>query len=113
MPQIINKKSRIFYSGLFRLLKWRKVKLNAWTNGETRIYLMQEKELTKEPSLGVHHICFQVPDRNTVDKVAKWLYKNNAIITNGPTEMKEYMKGYYTVDFHDPDGFTLEVVSTH
>jgi glyoxylase I family protein len=59
--------------------------------------------------VGIHHLCFGAPDRDTVDERAAWLRDRGAEIESGPEEY-EYTPGYYAVFFHDPDGIKLEIV---
>jgi catechol 2,3-dioxygenase-like lactoylglutathione lyase family enzyme len=60
-------------------------------------------------AVGIHHLCFGAPDRETVDERARWLRERGAEIESGPAEY-EYEPGYYAVFLHDPDGIKLEIV---
>lgn len=79
--------------------------------GTNEIYFEEKKNLNRENTLGVRHICFQANSRQMVEAVAAYLKKVNARIIRGPQEMN-YTKGYYTIDFYDPDGYVLEVAFT-
>ena len=59
--------------------------------------------------LGLHHLAFAAPNRETVDAIARWLDANGHEIESGPKE-HDYGPGYYAVFFFDPDGIKLEVV---
>ena len=60
-------------------------------------------------TLGLHHLAFEAPDREAVDKAAQWLNDHGAQIEGGPGE-RHYTPGYYAVFFYDPDGIKLEIV---
>ena len=60
-------------------------------------------------AVGVHHVAFGVPSRETVDERAAWLRERGAEIESGPEEY-DYILGYYAVFFYDPDGIKLEIV---
>lgn len=61
-------------------------------------------------SPGIHHICFQVPDRQSVDEAFTAL-QSLAIEASSPQEYPEYNDDYYALFFTDPDGIRLEVVA--
>lgn len=106
------RKSKFFYKNLFELIGWKNIDPEGWSNGSLEIYLREEKSTSRILSLGVHHICFQATSKAQVDKLAKWLKTQKVKIFNGPIEMRDYTKGYYTVDFYDPDGLILEFAYT-
>ena len=58
---------------------------------------------------GIHHISFQVDDRNTVNEVFEAVKKVGARILDEPKEYPNYSEGYFAVFFLDPDGVKLEV----
>ena len=60
-------------------------------------------------AVGIHHLCFGAPDRETVEERAAWLRGRGAEIESGPAEYT-YTHGYYAVFFRDPDGIKLEIV---
>ena len=59
---------------------------------------------------GLHHLCFQVPDRAAVDEVAGQL-RAWGIAATPPQLYPEYNDDYYATFFPDPDGLRLEVVA--
>ena len=59
---------------------------------------------------GIHHISFQVKDRDTVNAVFEAVKKLRAHILDEPREYPNYSEGYFAVFFLDPDGVNLEVV---
>lgn len=61
-------------------------------------------------SPGVHHICFQVTERKSVDDAFKILL-NLGIEASSPQEYPEYSDDYYATFFTDPDGIRLEIVA--
>ena len=56
---------------------------------------------------GLHHICFRMKDRVSVDELHEWLVGEGATIVHPPQE-DGYAPGYYSVLFEDPDGIRLE-----
>lgn len=113
------KKSLDFYSKLFFLIGWQKVDGNGFKCGGTKIYLKESTGAKRDTNyeqrdlLGVRHVCFEVNDKETVDTVGKFLIEKNTKMIRGPLEVFDEWTpngGYYTVDFHDPDGYILEVV---
>ncbi|PGZ97457.1 hypothetical protein COE51_14270 [Bacillus pseudomycoides] len=97
-----------FYRQLFSIICWTQLNETAFSTGKTELYF---KEIGAElvHTLGPRHICYQAMNRSVVDEVAHFLHNVRAKIIRGPIEMKEYSEGYYTVDFHDPNGYILEV----
>lgn len=59
---------------------------------------------------GLHHFCFQVPDRAAVDRAAQELRALGIEVTE-PALHPEYHPEYYAIFFSDPDGLRLEVVA--
>lgn len=104
-------KSVRFYGGLFEIIGWKQVSENGFKAGGTKIYFKENHGVTMQKSLGPDHICFEAESREMVDRVGEYLKAQNAEIIQGPLELRgqKYSPGYYTVDFHDPDGYTLEV----
>lgn len=99
------------YTPLFAAVGWRKLSDTEFSFGSTVFYFV-EKPVARSDSAGPRHICFQAGSRETVEEVAKLLRKHHADILRGPIEMPDYSKGYYTVDFRDPDGYVIEVAHT-
>src|SRR4051794_28565219 len=60
-------------------------------------------------SLGLHHLAFAAPLRETVDRIAHWAQERGAEIESGPREY-DYTPGYYALFLYDPDGIKLEIV---
>jgi glyoxylase I family protein len=61
-------------------------------------------------TVGLHHLCFDVPSREVVDARAHWLREQGVRIESGPAEY-DYTPGYYAVFFYDPDGIKPSVIS--
>lgn len=59
---------------------------------------------------GLHHLCFQVPDRAAVDEVHATLTQWG-VEASAPRVWGEYNDDYYATFFSDPDGLRLEVVA--
>jgi glyoxylase I family protein len=115
-----------FYRGLLVPLGWTGVNEVRGERGETIHYLSQEGPgvaalgLRQRPddaprhafnryAVGLHHICFDAPSHDAVDKRAEWLDSNDAEIESRPATY-DYNPGYYAVFFYDPDGIKLEIV---
>jgi glyoxylase I family protein len=59
---------------------------------------------------GLHHVCFQVPNRDAVDEAHQELI-GLGIPATEPREYPEYNDDYYATFFSDPDGIRLEFVA--
>ncbi|HEY6560977.1 MAG TPA: VOC family protein [Polyangiaceae bacterium] len=57
---------------------------------------------------GLHHVCFRARSREDVDSVHELVQKLGGRIVHEPRE-EEWVPGYYSVLFEDPDGIRLEV----
>ncbi|OGG39046.1 hypothetical protein A2127_02605 [Candidatus Jorgensenbacteria bacterium GWC1_48_12] len=99
-----------FYEGIFRLLGWGQVESNAFSNGETKIYFI-EQAVKSGKTVGPRHICFLAASQNIVDEVAELLSEIQADIIRGPLESRYKDRSSYTVDFRDPDGYVIEVAT--
>jgi catechol 2,3-dioxygenase-like lactoylglutathione lyase family enzyme len=114
-----------FYRGLLEPIGWIDLRQAGGEQGETIHYLSVEGPglaalgLRERPSdansvtydrnsVGLHHVCFDVPSREIVDERAQWLRANGARIESDPAEYG-YTPGYYAVYFYDPDGIKLEL----
>ena len=108
-----------FYTKLFSMIGWNKVDVTGFKCEGTKIYLKEsigkkrDTNYEQRDLLGARHICFEVNDTETVNKVGKFLVEEKVKIIRGPLDVFDDWTpngGYYTVDFHDPDGYILEVV---
>jgi catechol 2,3-dioxygenase-like lactoylglutathione lyase family enzyme len=113
------KKSKKFYSLLFKKIGW-KIAFDedwgaAWTLKKIMIIVVQtEKKYIKagyhRKRPGLNHVCFNAKSKKEVDKFHKFLIDNKIpILYGGPKEYPEYEKGYYAVYFEDPDRVKLEI----
>ena len=59
---------------------------------------------------GLHHLCFQVANRDVVDKIAGGLQKLSIEVSE-PRIYPDYGVDYYAIYFKDPDNIELEVVN--
>lgn len=119
-----------FYRGLLGPLGWTDLEEEPGERGETIHYLsvsgrgaaalgLREKQSDAHPTpydryaVGVHHVCFDAPDREAVDERGRWLAEHaaehGAEVESGPREY-DYTPGYYAVFCHDPDGIKLEIL---
>lgn len=112
--------SESFYDGVMKLLGFRKsVRL---IERERHVsYFNRVLEYTLRPahdgrytdpySVGsVHHLCFQVRDRASVDEAQRRL-RELGIETSVPSLYPDRRPDYYATYFKDPDGLRLEIVS--
>ena len=115
-----------FYKGLLEPLGYHRTSEIVGERGERVVYLSRgpdhggsvsvrerQSHLRETPydryDLGLHHIAFNAPDRETVDERARWAAANGVTIESEPQEY-DYSPGYYAVFLHDPDGLKLEIV---
>jgi glyoxylase I family protein len=59
---------------------------------------------------GLHHLCFQAPDRDSVDEAHAALISLRVSAT-APRLYPEYADDYYATFFDDPDGIRHEIVA--
>jgi glyoxylase I family protein len=59
--------------------------------------------------IGIHHVAFQAPSRETVDERLRWVRDHGLEVESDPKEY-DYRLGYYAGFFYDPDGIKLEIV---
>ena len=104
------KHSMKFYKGIFKIIGWECIDKNAFNNGETKIYFI-EQNVKRQKTIGPHHICFLANSRKMVDSVGQFLVKNNCDIIRGPLESHYKNRSSYTVDSRDPDGYIIEVAT--
>jgi catechol 2,3-dioxygenase-like lactoylglutathione lyase family enzyme len=57
---------------------------------------------------GLHHVCFRARSREDVDRVHEVARELGARVVHAP-EQSDWVPGYYSVLFEDPDGIRLEV----
>ncbi len=103
-------RSMRFYERIFGLIGWEKIESNAFSNGEIKMYFV-EQNVKSEKTAGPRHICFLARSRKIVDEVAKLLLETQADIIRGPLESQYKDRSSYTVDFRDPDGYIIEVAT--
>ncbi|MFA5838577.1 MAG: VOC family protein [Candidatus Paceibacterota bacterium] len=99
-----------FYEDIFGLIGWEKIEANAFSNGETKIYFIQQ-HVKSEKTVGPRHLCFLANSQRVVDEVANFLLKVKADIIRGPVKSKYNGNESYTIDFRDPDGYIIEVAT--
>jgi catechol 2,3-dioxygenase-like lactoylglutathione lyase family enzyme len=59
--------------------------------------------------VGLCEIAFEADSRAQIDDLAKQIPANGGTVTDPPKEY-DYLPGYYSVFFTDPDGLKLELV---
>lgn len=99
-----------FYEAIFKIIGWKKTESNAFSNGETKIYFI-EQNVKSGKSVGPRHICFLANSRETVDAIGKAMLEMQTDIIRGPMESQYKDRTSYTVDFRDPDGYVIEVAT--
>ena len=100
-----------FYKGIFKIIGWNWIEENAFSNGEIKIYFIEQPGIKSQNSAGPRHICFLANSHRIVDDLAQFLLKNNGNIIRGPLKSQYKDRSYYTVDFKDPDGYIIEVAT--
>ncbi len=114
-------RSQAFYDPVMRVLDFRKL-ARPLAGGDLHVhYFNRVLQYTLRPARegapdhdayapGLHHLCFRVADRASVDRVATEL--GAAGIEAAPPRLyPEYHEDYYATFLTDPDGIRLEVVN--
>ena len=90
-----------------------------WRKEKTSIFLVQCEERFvghgfHRKHVGLNHIAFRASSRNMVDIFYNdhLLPRRVRVLYGGPKERPEYVPGYYSVYFEDPDRMKLELVYT-
>jgi len=99
-----------FYDQLFSLLEWKRIDENAFSDGVTKIYFV-EQSVPAQRNVGPRHICFLAKSKSVVDSVGAFLLASKCALIRGPLEAPYLNRSSYTVDFKDPDGYVLEVAT--
>lgn len=99
-----------FYKGIFKIIGWNYIEKNAFSNGQTKIYFIEQKVKSRK-TVGPRHICFLANSRRIVDEVANFLAKSKAEVIRGPLDYRYKDRISYTVDFRDQDGYIIEVAT--
>jgi glyoxylase I family protein len=69
------------------------------------------RQSTHDPlSPGLHHFCFRVEDRATIDEIAKQ-FARVGVQCSAPQLYPEYAPDYYAIFFSDPDGIRMEITN--
>jgi glyoxylase I family protein len=111
------KKSKVFYNKLLGQLGYKNVgnypDATGWAGPNGFGVWIEEAEL-KEPAYkfsapGIHHFCFKAKSQQEVDKLYRFLLKENIHIFDPPETYPQYTPDYYAVFFADPDDIKLEL----
>ena len=62
----------------------------------------------EQSRVGLHHLCFRARERADVDELHAFLVSLGAHIVRAPRE-DNFVPGYYSILFEDPDGIRLEL----
>ena len=114
------KKSSEFYGNLFAWLGYRKIldekEEAGWSLENCSIYLSKCKDRFVQHGyhrkrVGLNHVAFVADSKELVDTFYKdfLLPKKVPVLYGGPKERPEYVRGYYSVYFEDPDRLKLEL----
>ena len=110
-------RSRAFYRRLLPFLGMKQVMDAAGTyycvGGRTGFGVRapppeQAGQRFQQGTVGLHHVCFRVREREEVDQVHAFLSETGAKIIHPPQD-DSWAPGYYSVLFEDPDGVRLEI----
>jgi len=111
-------RSLAFYDTVFGILDYRA--LDAPIGGAPhRHYFNKVMQISIRPAKGgvhdpyapgLHHLCLQVADRPSVDRIAR-LLRAARIETSDPALYPQYAEDYYAIFFSDPDGIRHEIVA--
>ena len=111
-------RSEKYYDTVLGLLDFRKI--DAPIGGEPhRHYFNKVMQISIRPAHGgrhdpyapgLHHLCLQVKDNASVDKIAG-LFRSAGIAATEPKLYPQYADDYYAIFLNDPDGIRLEVVA--
>lgn len=104
------KHSMKFYKGIFIIIGWNYLEKNAFSNGQTKIYFV-EQDVKIRKVVGPRHVCFLASSRKVVDRVGEFLLKSEGDIIRGPLNLQYKDRNSYAVDFRDPDGYIIEVAT--
>jgi len=112
-------RSQAWYDAVMKVLGFRKVERAIggaphihYFNQSLRLSIRPASELRAhdQNAPGLHHLCFQVRDRPSVDEAAHRL-RAVGIATSAPRSYPEYAPDYYAIFLRDPDGIELEIVN--
>jgi catechol 2,3-dioxygenase-like lactoylglutathione lyase family enzyme len=80
--------------------------------GKDSVWLWQVRGKTrpKRSEPGIDHVAFNAQSRAAVDAMQRLLRKNRFRILYPAEDHPEFVPGYYSVSFRDPDGNILELV---
>jgi len=119
-------KSLLFYCSLLEIIGWktgtpyheiigekgeRVIYLpspNGFRNGALGLRQAERYGSVDRYQVGLHHLAFNAPDNESVDKVAEWATTNNVHHESGPENY--YDGAYYALFLRDPDNIKIEVV---
>ena len=93
----------------FHVVEWQHPKL-CFAITSPRAAVCDESINRRKPG-ALHHLAFQAPSREEVDRIYLELQKIGATIVSPPREYPEYVPpGYYSVFFKDLEGIKYEIV---
>lgn len=71
----------------------------------------QEETIHRRKPGAVHHIAFQAPSRNEVNRIYQKVLELGAEILDEPQIFPQHGPNYYALFFNDPDGIKYEIVN--
>ena len=85
-----------------------------YVGGKTGILIQQVEKKDKkklinfsQKNIGLHHLCFRMRNKESINNLYQLLLKTNTTIIRGPLE-GAWVPGYYYLVFEDPDNIRLE-----
>jgi catechol 2,3-dioxygenase-like lactoylglutathione lyase family enzyme len=105
-------KSMKFYNKIFSFLGLKKIpNASAYWNRTFSFWLHKRaKGRYAMEEIGYHHIAISANSKKQVDDMQRLLDKNKFKTLYRAEEHPEYVPGYYSVSFKDPDGIVLELL---
>jgi glyoxylase I family protein len=89
--------------------------LSGWFGEGGSIWVSPSENAGREPfskeRVGLREIAFRADSRAQIDDLAQQIEAHGGRILDAPREY-DYVPGYYSVFFTDPDGIKLELVHT-
>ncbi len=106
------KRSMKFYSKILPFLGLKRIPNSpAYWNSTFSFWLHKRKKTDYSMErIGYHHIAISASSRKRVDDMQRLLDKNKFSTLYRAEEHPEYVKGYYSVSFKDPDGLVIELL---
>jgi glyoxylase I family protein len=87
--------------------------INGWFGAGGSLWVSASAKASRQPfskeRVGLREIAFRAESRTQIDELANQIPAHGGKILDAPREY-DYVPGYYSVFFTDPDGIKLELV---